>query len=75
MFNRSAEPQDSISILKETHDSKSLLEALPCKLDIKRHSSSILQDFRFFQDWWADVANGAKNIGSYSEMMGPSISN
>ena len=29
----------------------------------------------FFQDWWAEVTNGAKNGGSFSEMMGPSISN
>ena len=29
----------------------------------------------FFQDWWAQVTNGAKNGGSFSEMMGPSISN
>ena len=31
--------------------------------------------FRFFQDWWAEVTQGAKNDGSFSEMMGPSISN
>ena len=29
----------------------------------------------FFQDWWAEVTHGAKNGGSFSEMMGPSISN
>ena len=29
----------------------------------------------FFQDWWAEVTYGAKNGGSFSEMMGPSISN
>ena len=29
----------------------------------------------FFQDWWAVVTHGAKNGGSFSEMMGPSISN
>ena len=29
----------------------------------------------FFQDWWAEVIHGAKNGGSYSERMGPSISN
>ena len=29
----------------------------------------------FFQDWWAEVTNGAKNGGSFSEMMSPSISN
>ena len=28
----------------------------------------------FFQDWWAEVTHGAKNGGSFSEMMGPSIS-
>ena len=28
----------------------------------------------FFQDWWAEVTHEAKN-GSFSEMMGPSISN
>ena len=29
----------------------------------------------FFQDLWADVTYGAKNGGSFSEMMGSSISN
>ena len=29
----------------------------------------------FFQDWWAKVPNAAKIGGSFSEMMGPSISN
>ena len=29
----------------------------------------------FFQDWWAEVTHGAKNGGSFSKMMGPSISN
>ena len=29
----------------------------------------------FFQDWWAEVTHGSKNGGSFSEMMGPSISN
>ena len=29
----------------------------------------------FFQDWWAEVSHGAKNDGSFSEIMGPSISN
>ena len=29
----------------------------------------------FFQDWWAKVTHGAKYGGSFSEMMGPSISN
>ena len=29
----------------------------------------------FFQDRWAEVTHGAKNAGSFSEMMGPSISN
>ena len=27
----------------------------------------------FFQEWWAQVAHGAKNGGSFSEMMGPNI--
>ena len=29
----------------------------------------------FFQDWRAEVTHGAKNGGSFSGMMGPSISN
>ena len=34
------------------------------------------QGFRFcFQDWWAEVTHEAKNGGSFSEMMGSSISN
>ena len=24
-----------------------------------------------FQDWWAEMTHGAKNGGSFSEMMGP----
>ena len=28
----------------------------------------------FFQDWWAEMAHGAKNGGSFSEILGPSIS-
>ena len=28
----------------------------------------------FFQDWWAKVTRGATNGGSFSEMMGKSIS-
>ena len=29
----------------------------------------------FFQDWWVEVTQGAKSGGSFSEMMGSSISN
>ena len=29
----------------------------------------------FSYDWWAEVTHGAKNGGSFSEMMGPSIFN
>ena len=29
----------------------------------------------FFHDWWAEVTHGAKNGGSFSEIMGPNISN
>ena len=29
----------------------------------------------FCQDWWAEMTPGAKNGRSFSEMMGPSISN
>ena len=25
----------------------------------------------FVQDWWAEVTHGAKNVGLFSEMMGP----
>ena len=42
MLSHSAEPRDSTSILKEPHDSKSVLEALPGKLDIKRHSPTVM---------------------------------
>ena len=34
-----------------------------------------LQGFRFFQDWLAEVTHEAKHDGSFSEMIGPSISN
>ena len=26
----------------------------------------------FYQDWWAEVTHGAKNVGSFSLMIGPS---
>ena len=89
MLNRSASLAMSTCVLK----------ALPGKLDIERHSPSILyfqqlpsdnppfhiidelpdqhnaRASDFFQDWWAEVTHGAKNGGSFSEMMGPSISN
>ena len=29
----------------------------------------------FFKGWWAQMTHGAINGGSFSEMMGPSISN
>ena len=29
----------------------------------------------YFQGWWAEVTHKAENGGSFSEMMGPSISN
>ena len=29
----------------------------------------------FFKDWWAEVTHGANNGKSFSEMMGPSVSN
>ena len=29
----------------------------------------------FFKDWLAEVIHGAKSGGSFSEMIGPSISN
>ena len=38
--------------------------------------SQINQIYRasdFFQDWWAKVTHVAKNGGSFSELMGPSI--
>ena len=35
----------------------------------------IIRASDFFQDLWADVTHGAKNGGSFSEIMGPSISN
>ena len=37
-----------------------------------REESSLLRASDFFQDWWAKVTDGAKNGGSFSEMMGPS---
>ena len=33
------------------------------------------RDSDLFQDWWAKVTHGAKNGGSFSEMMGPSLLN
>ena len=47
------------------HHIKSILE--------KKHSVNRASDF--FQDRWAKVTHGAKNGGSFFEMMCPSISN
>ena len=49
-----------------------------CKLYVALqglNSCSLIRTSDFFQDWWAEVTHGAKNGGSFSEMMGPSISN
>ena len=42
-------------------------------LRVTFHRESGLQIF--FQDRWAEVTLGTKNGGSFSEMIGPSISN
>ena len=41
----------------------------------KHQNEALFRASDFFQDWWAEVIHGAKNGGSFSEMMGPSISN
>ena len=38
-----------------------------------RFWNNICRASNFFQDWWAEVAHGAKNGGSFSDMMGPSL--
>ena len=45
------------------------------KANFVQHGNKITRASDFFQDWWAEVTNGAKNGGSFSEMMGLSISN
>ena len=47
---------------------------------LKHQSQQKLSGFvrpglQIFQDWWAEVTHGAKIGGSFSEMMGPCISN
>ena len=37
--------------------------------------SSSIRASDLFQDWWVEVTHEAKNGGSLSEMIGPSISN
>ena len=34
---------------------------------------TIIRASDFFPDWWAEVPYGAKNGGSFLEMMGPSL--
>ena len=46
-----------------------------CSMGIKGSNISSDRASDFFQDWWAEVTNGAKNGGLFSEMMGPKISN
>ena len=46
------------------------------KAETTRHTESdYYRASDFFQDWWAEVTHGAKNGRSFSEMMGPNISN
>ena len=40
---------------------------------VKYSSYTLTRASDFFQDWWAEVTHGAKNNGSFSEMMGPSL--
>ena len=40
----------------------------------KEPSDTYFRASDFFQDWWAEVTRG-ENGGTFSEMMGPSISN
>ena len=35
-------------------------------------SKFVIRASDFFRIWWAEVTHGAKNGGSFSEMMGPS---
>ena len=49
----------------------SFLNFLNPKHDVKKRISIISRSSDFFQDWWAKVTHGAKNGGSFSEMMGP----
>ena len=36
--------------------------------------SLLRSGLQIFHNWWAEVTHGAKNGGSFSEMMGQSIS-
>ena len=49
---------------------------LICEKDMHDpYSIPLTRAYDFFQDWWAEVTHGAKNGGSFFEMMGPIISN
>ena len=50
-------------------------QILFCDKNILLQRGSVYRASDFFQDCRAEVTNGAKNGGSFSEMMGPSISN
>ena len=58
---------------QQLSDKRVCIWNLPAKSNQVRHPFTGLQIF--FQDWWAEVTHGAKNGGSFSEMMGLSISN
>ena len=50
-------------------------QILFCDKNTLLQRGSVYRASDFFQDCRAEVTNGAKNGGSFSEMMGPSISN
>ena len=52
-----------------------LLSGEADSMDCMKSNCKINRASVFFQDWCADVTHGAKNGGSFSEMMSPSISN
>ena len=46
-----------------------------CLVKIHANQADCFRASDFFLDSWAEVTHGAKNSGSFSEMMSPSVSN
>ena len=68
----------SIHLCCTIQTSSSLWTGQPFASSKFMYSGLSIKDLRasdFFQDWWVEVTHGAKNGGSFSEMMGLSISN
>ena len=65
--------EDNVSCSRLQHSASVESQTSHPQSQVKHSTTDRASDF--FQDWWAKVTHGVKNGGSFSEMIGPSISN